>query len=74
MSKKLFTEEEIKLLFKNKYVKKVSRKRITYTKEGKPYSRMAKTNHEHRVVPHLQYLSNKIFILFIVRCFILYIL
>ena len=35
MSKKLFAEEEIKLLSKNKYVKKVSRKGITYTDEFK---------------------------------------
>ncbi|WP_286184115.1 IS3 family transposase [Clostridium sp. CCUG 7971] len=33
MSKKLFTEEEIKVLTKNKYVKKVTNKGITYTDE-----------------------------------------
>ena len=35
MSKKIFTEEEIALLSKNKYVKKVSDKGITYTDEFK---------------------------------------
>lgn len=35
MSKKIFTEEEIALLSKNKYVKKVSDKWITYTDEFK---------------------------------------
>ncbi len=35
MSKKLFTEKEIKLLSKNKYVKYVSSKGITYTDEFK---------------------------------------
>ena len=33
MSKKLFTEEEIKILMKNKYVKNVTNKGITYTDE-----------------------------------------
>lgn len=33
MSKKLFTEEEIKVLTKNKYVKKVTNKGIIYTDE-----------------------------------------
>lgn len=35
MSKKLFLKEEIEILSKNKYVKKVSRKGITYTDEFK---------------------------------------
>jgi transposase len=35
MSKKLFTEKEIKLLSSNKYVKSVSSKGITYTDEFK---------------------------------------
>jgi transposase len=35
MSKKLFTEKEIKLLSANKYVKSVSSKGITYTDEFK---------------------------------------
>ena len=35
MSNKLFTNEEIKILFKNKYVKNVSMKGITYTDEFK---------------------------------------
>lgn len=35
MSKKLFTEEEIKILSKNKYVKNVSNKGITYSDEFK---------------------------------------
>lgn len=33
MSKKLFTDKEIRLLSKNKYIKKVSEKAITYTEE-----------------------------------------
>ncbi|MEG2058060.1 MAG: IS3 family transposase, partial [Romboutsia sp.] len=35
MSKKLFTVQEIELLSKNKYVKNVSQKGITYTDEFK---------------------------------------
>lgn len=35
MSKKLFTEQEVKLLSKNKYVKNVTNKGITYTDEFK---------------------------------------
>ncbi|AWZ49765.1 IS3 family transposase [Clostridiaceae bacterium 14S0207] len=35
MSKKLFTKDEVKILSKNKYVKKVSSKGITYTDEFK---------------------------------------
>ncbi|MTK10794.1 MAG: IS3 family transposase [Clostridiaceae bacterium] len=35
MSKKLFTKEEVKILSKNKYVKNVSEKAITYTDEFK---------------------------------------
>lgn len=35
MSKKLFSKEEIEILSKNKYVKKVSEKEITYTDEFK---------------------------------------
>ncbi len=35
MSKKLFTNEEIEILSKNKYVKNVSKKGITYTDEFK---------------------------------------
>lgn len=35
MSKKLFSTEEIEILSKNKYVKKVSKKGITYTDEFK---------------------------------------
>ncbi|EJO5349518.1 hypothetical protein NRP93_003697 [Clostridium botulinum] len=35
MSKKLFTNEEIKLLSENKYVKNVTNKAITYTDEFK---------------------------------------
>jgi transposase len=35
MSNKIFTEEEIAILSKNKYVKKVSNKGITYTDEFK---------------------------------------
>ena len=35
MSNKLFTNEEIKILSKNKYVKNVSMKGITYTDEFK---------------------------------------
>lgn len=35
MSNKLFTKEEVKILSKNKYVKKVSEKAITYTDEFK---------------------------------------
>ena len=35
MSKKLFTEEEVEILSKNKYVKKVSAKGITYSDEFK---------------------------------------
>ena len=35
MSKKIFTEKEIKLLTSNKYVKSVSTKGITYTDEFK---------------------------------------
>ena len=35
MSKKIFTDEEIAILSKNKYVKKVSSKGITYTDEFK---------------------------------------
>ena len=35
MSKKLFTNEEIELLLKNKYVKNVTSKGITYTEEFK---------------------------------------
>lgn len=35
MSKKLFAKEDIQILSKNKYVKKVSEKGITYTDEFK---------------------------------------
>ncbi|CQR46056.1 hypothetical protein BN1058_00300 [Paraliobacillus sp. PM-2] len=35
MSKRLFTEKEIKILSKNLYVKSVSEKAITYTEEFK---------------------------------------
>ena len=35
MSKKIFTKEEIEILSKNKFVKKVSEKGITYTDEFK---------------------------------------
>lgn len=35
MSNKLFTKEEVKILSKNKYVKNVSEKAITYTNEFK---------------------------------------
>ncbi|SHJ40346.1 hypothetical protein SAMN02745248_01859, partial [Hathewaya proteolytica DSM 3090] len=35
MSNKLFTKEEVKILSKNKYVKNVSNKAITYTDEFK---------------------------------------
>jgi len=35
MSKKLFTKEEVKILSKNKYVKNISEKAITYTDEFK---------------------------------------
>lgn len=35
MSKKLFTNEEVKLLSKNKYVKNITNKGITYTDEFK---------------------------------------
>jgi len=35
MSKKLFTEKEIKILSKNQYVKTISSKGITYTEEFK---------------------------------------
>lgn len=35
MSNKTFTEEEVKILFQNKYVKNVSTKAITYTDEFK---------------------------------------
>lgn len=35
MSKKLFTNEEVKLLSKNKYVKNITTKGITYTEEFK---------------------------------------
>ena len=35
MSKKIFSEKEINELSKNKYVKKVSQKGITYTNEFK---------------------------------------
>lgn len=35
MSNKIFTEEEVEILSKNKYVKKVSNKGITYTDEFK---------------------------------------
>lgn len=35
MSKKLFLKEEIKIFSKNKYVKKVGKKEITYTDESK---------------------------------------
>lgn len=35
MSKKLFTEKEVKILLKNKYVKNVSLKAITYSTEFK---------------------------------------
>jgi len=35
MSKKLFSDKEIKLLSKNKYVKNISQKGITYTDEFK---------------------------------------
>ena len=35
MSKKLFTNKEIKLLSKNKYVKNITEKAITYTDEFK---------------------------------------
>lgn len=35
MSKKLFTNEEIKLLSKNKYIKNITLKGITYTEEFK---------------------------------------
>ena len=38
MSKKLFTEQEIEILRKNKYVKRVGPKGITYTDELKQYS------------------------------------
>ena len=43
MSDKIFTEEEIAILSKNKYVKKVSNKGITYTDEFKR-SFIAKNN------------------------------
>ena len=35
MSKKLFTEKEVKILLKNKYIKNVSLKAITYSTEFK---------------------------------------
>lgn len=35
MSKKLFTDEEVKLLSKNKYIKNITNKGITYTDEFK---------------------------------------
>ena len=35
MSKKLFSEEEIEILSKNKYVKSISNRGITYTDEFK---------------------------------------
>jgi transposase len=38
MSKKLFTEQEIEILSKNKYVKRVSPKGITYTDEMKHFA------------------------------------
>ena len=38
MSKKIFTEQEILELSKNKYVKNVTAKGITYTKEGVGYT------------------------------------
>jgi hypothetical protein len=38
MSKKIFTEKEIKLLLENPYVKSVSSKGITYTGEFKQLS------------------------------------
>ncbi|RXI52623.1 HTH domain-containing protein, partial [Clostridium tetani] len=37
MSNKIFTDIEVKILSKNKYVKKVSSKSITYTDEFKRY-------------------------------------
>jgi len=37
MSKKLFTNEEVELLSKNKYVKNISQKGITYTDEFKQF-------------------------------------
>ncbi len=37
MSKRLFTEKEVKILTKNIYVKSVSAKGITYTDEFKKY-------------------------------------
>ncbi len=43
MSKKTFTKEEIDKLKKNKYLKKVSEKGITYTDEFKRYLLMKAT-------------------------------
>ena len=40
MSKKKFTQEEIEILHKNPYIKKVSEKSITYTDEFKEYFRI----------------------------------
>ena len=46
MSKKLFSNKDIELLSKNKYVKNVNEKAITYTDEFKYYLllRMKKVN------------------------------
>jgi len=38
MSKKTFTEQEIEILKKNKYVRRVGPKGITYTEELKQYA------------------------------------
>lgn len=49
MSKKIFTEEEIKILSKNKYVKKVSNKGITYSDDFKKLFIIENQNGKHPI-------------------------
>lgn len=55
MSNKLFTKEEVKILSKNKYVKNVSNKAITYTDELKVFllQSMKKENFQEKYLKSL---------------------
>lgn len=50
MSKKTFTKEEVKVLSKNKYVKNISKKSITYTSE---FRRVFIAESKHEILPRI---------------------
>ena len=58
MSKKIFSEKEINELSKNKYVKKVSQKGITYTNEFKLHFI---AEYDRRMIPAEHYPNNCLF-------------